>query len=528
MRSSSLIIRGCVLVFSAATLQRIPCKASREVVLSNGAKSSAVSWPTRLWEKPGRNPAVLKSANEAFYFCGATVIGERWVLTAGHCMHDFASTLSGTVVDAKSKKHQAQLEAIIGAGDLKRVKTDRIFTIDRVIIHPHYRAELENALEISDPDKRSETLEQLPSNVGDDIALLHMERPWTGPVGELSLTEATDPTTPPGIQVRVAGYGTTEFSKNQETAERFKSADGKGELSAGSALLRETAIETIAHQRCAGRYPGSVIGTGQICAGLEQGGKDSCQGDSGGPLMAYDAGGCPRQIGIVSWGQGCAEEKAYGVYTRVSHYADWLQSYTGPLKGAQAVDAGYKGRLSEAELGEALQQIETLLGPAKGRVRIGVRGGNSVKLGDKVVFEAGSDVGGRLLILNVNADREVTPIYPNQYVSASDGKIGAGQKVAVPGPDYPGFTAFQASEPLGKGLLIALVVPENFDVERFAAGAGLRSKGFKPVNDAPNHLMRVIRQIEVALRAAGKADTSAETELRRWGYDVASYEIAPR
>ena len=47
-------------------------------------------------------------------------------------------------------------------------------------------------------------------------------------------------------------------------------------------------------------------------------------------------------------------------------------------------------RLSETELAEALGQLETLLGAAKGRVRIGVSGGNRVKLGEKVVFEAES------------------------------------------------------------------------------------------------------------------------------------------
>lgn len=50
-----------------------------------------------------------------------------------------------------------------------------------------------------------------------------------------------------------------------------------------------------------------------ICAGYADGGVDSCQGDSGGPLIDTNT----RQIGIVSWGLGCAREHAPGLYARV-------------------------------------------------------------------------------------------------------------------------------------------------------------------------------------------------------------------
>ena len=46
------------------------------------------------------------------------------------------------------------------------------------------------------------------------------------------------------------------------------------------------------------------------------------QGDSGGPLFFCDAK-C-EQIGIVSFGIGCAEAKYPGVYTRVSKYINWI------------------------------------------------------------------------------------------------------------------------------------------------------------------------------------------------------------
>ncbi|XP_024915703.1 trypsin-3 [Cynoglossus semilaevis] len=56
-----------------------------------------------------------------------------------------------------------------------------------------------------------------------------------------------------------------------------------------------------------------------ICAGSQNGGKDSCQGDSGGPLI------CNGKLeGIVSWGIGCAYAYYPGVYTKVQNYLSWI------------------------------------------------------------------------------------------------------------------------------------------------------------------------------------------------------------
>jgi secreted trypsin-like serine protease len=53
-----------------------------------------------------------------------------------------------------------------------------------------------------------------------------------------------------------------------------------------------------------------------MCAGLPNGGTDACQGDSGGPLVSLESG-VPTQVGIVSWGEGCALPGKYGVYANV-------------------------------------------------------------------------------------------------------------------------------------------------------------------------------------------------------------------
>ena len=60
-----------------------------------------------------------------------------------------------------------------------------------------------------------------------------------------------------------------------------------------------------------------------ICAGLPEGGIDSCQGDSGGPLVVNDAGTW-KQVGVVSFGRGCAAPDADGVYARVTEFIAWI------------------------------------------------------------------------------------------------------------------------------------------------------------------------------------------------------------
>ena len=86
-------------------------------------------------------------------------------------------------------------------------------------------------------------------------------------------------------------------------------------------------VTLVDDQECANAYSGSypVDSCGMVCAADP--GRDSCQGDSGGPLVyAEDNKPTPYQVGIVSWGVGCARPEYPGVYTRISKYIDWIKA----------------------------------------------------------------------------------------------------------------------------------------------------------------------------------------------------------
>ena len=83
--------------------------------------------------------------------------------------------------------------------------------------------------------------------------------------------------------------------------------------------LQVVEIDILSFDECNEIFQG-YIKPGMICAG--KAGSAPCNGDSGGPLVCPDGNGNNKLAGIVSFGEnGCTSS---GVYTRVSHYEDWI------------------------------------------------------------------------------------------------------------------------------------------------------------------------------------------------------------
>ncbi|KAF5287000.1 hypothetical protein FQA39_LY16114 [Lamprigera yunnana] len=102
---------------------------------------------------------------------------------------------------------------------------------------------------------------------------------------------------------------------------RVAHVSGWGALSSGGGspdYLQAVAVTEVPQGDC-NYYYGGRITDRMIC--FADPGKDSCQGDSGGPLVDNRYF---EQVGIVSWGWGCADPRYPGVYSNVYNLKSWI------------------------------------------------------------------------------------------------------------------------------------------------------------------------------------------------------------
>lgn len=213
------------------------------------------------------------------FHCGASLISNYHVLTAAHCVISYKNTPNS-------------IDLSLGDWDLTTTNDGRNVKakVSRITVHPSYsRATLQNDLAVLKLAQRVEFNDRI--------------KPICLPDSNLGIE---------GKQAIVSGWGRNEDKKLQSQLHH----------------LRATVVSNVL---CDQRWNSNGAARGFIVQSMmcmDSTSGDSCNGDSGGPsIYEHPPGsGTYVQVGIVSFGSGsCTDASLPGVYTRVSHYKNWIQ-----------------------------------------------------------------------------------------------------------------------------------------------------------------------------------------------------------
>ncbi|KRT82249.1 Trypsin, partial [Oryctes borbonicus] len=242
---------------------------------------------TSLFEFPWA--VALQHKGDARWGCGGTLLSNRYILTAAHCIRPSNMLqLNKVRLGEHNFKTNPDCEDSGFGTTCADPPQDFDVSIDDAIVHPEY-------------DSRT---------YKNDIALIRLRKSAqiSDSVSPICLPITVDEQTFDFKNFTVIGWGGTENSFH-------------------SSILLKVRVPKVNNSVCAPRYAGlGALTSKQMCAGGKDE-QDSCAGDSGGPLMAdytKDRRFRTLQYGIVSSGPSiCGFEQFPTLYTRVDKYVGW-------------------------------------------------------------------------------------------------------------------------------------------------------------------------------------------------------------